>query len=150
MRGTLRTPCFPHLDFAVFTPLFYSEHAMNPDIRVEVQPAFVPEQSDAETRRYVFSYSITIRHFGGVPARLQNRHWIITDGNGGQREVRGPGVVGQHPRLSPGEAFRYTSGAVLETQIGSMYGSYEFADDAGLRFLVDIPAFTLAVPNVLQ
>jgi ApaG protein len=121
-----------------------------PEIRVDVETAFVPEQSDAESRRYVFAYTITIRHLGGAAARLLNRHWIITDGNGGQREVRGPGVVGEHPHLSSGEQYRYSSGSILETQIGSMQGSYEFIDDAGVTFEVPIPAFTLAVPNVLH
>ncbi len=120
------------------------------DIRVHVETAFVPEQSDAESRRYVFAYTITLSHHAGVPARLANRHWIITDGNGTQREVRGPGVVGEHPHLSLGEHFRYSSGAVLDTQIGSMQGSYEFVADDGESFLVPIPAFTLAMPNVLH
>ena len=121
-----------------------------PEIRVEVDCAFLPEQSDAESRRYVFAYTITISHLRGTPARLLNRHWIITDGNGGRREVRGPGVVGEHPHLSAGEQYRYTSGSVLDTQIGSMQGSYEFIADDGETFLVPIPAFTLAMPNVLH
>lgn len=122
----------------------------SPDIRVTVVTAFLPEQSDADSRRYAFAYTITISHHGGEPAQLLNRHWVITDGNGGRREVKGPGVVGEHPRLASGEQFRYSSGAVIETQIGSMQGSYEFVGDSGTSYDVPIPAFTLAMPNVLH
>ena len=119
-------------------------------IVVTVATAFLPQESDAAARRFVFGYTITIANASERGAKLLNRYWIITDGDGGEREVRGPGVVGEQPYLRPGEQFRYTSGAILTTQIGSMRGSYEFADDAGVAFTVPIPAFTLAVPNVLH
>ena len=38
------------------------------DIRVLVETVFVPEQSDAESRRYVFAYTITLSHHAGPPA----------------------------------------------------------------------------------
>lgn len=124
--------------------------AARQSIVVTVVPAFMPDESDMAAKRYVFAYTITIANSSGRAAKLLNRHWIITDGDGGEREVRGPGVVGEQPYLRPGEQFRYTSGAILTTQIGSMHGSYEFSDDDGASFLVPIPMFTLAVPNVLH
>ena len=84
-------------------------------IRVDVDTSYLEEQSDPKERRYVFSYTITIRNEGSVPARLLARHWIITDSNGKVQEVRGDGVVGEQPYLKPGQGFRYSSGAVLET-----------------------------------
>ena len=117
---------------------------------VDVATFYVSEQSDPASNRFAFGYSITIRNIGTVAATLRSRHWIITNGNGERQDVRGPGVVGQQPHLAPGEQFEYTSGAMLATEIGSMYGSYEFEDAAGQRFCVPIPAFTLAVPNVLH
>ena len=119
-------------------------------IVVTVATAFVAEESDAAAQRFVFGYTITIANRSQRAAKLLNRHWIITDGDGGQQEVRGPGVVGEQPYLRPGEQFRYTSGAILTTQIGSMHGSYEFTDDDGVSFSVPIPVFTLAVPNALH
>jgi ApaG protein len=119
-------------------------------IRVQVETAYVDEQSDPNERRYVFSYTITIRNEGAVPARLLTRHWIITDANGKVQEVRGDGVVGEQPHLKPGQGFRYSSGAVLETPVGAMQGSYEMIDDEGQRFDAPIQPFRLAMPGILQ
>ena len=119
-------------------------------IRVEVETSYVDEQSDPGERRYVFSYTITIRNEGAVPARLLTRHWIITDANGKVQEVRGDGVVGEQPHLKPGQGFRYSSGAVLETPVGAMQGSYEMIDDDGQRFDAPIEPFRLAMPGIVQ
>jgi ApaG protein len=119
-------------------------------IRVEVETSYLDEQSDPNERRYVFSYTITIRNEGPVPARLLTRHWIITDANGKVQEVRGDGVVGEQPHLKPGQGFRYSSGAVLETPVGAMQGSYEMIGDDGQRFDAPILPFRLAMPGILQ
>ncbi|HWP94995.1 MAG TPA: Co2+/Mg2+ efflux protein ApaG [Gammaproteobacteria bacterium] len=120
------------------------------NILVDVATAYVDAQSDPEHGRYVFAYTITIRNAGTVPARLLTRHWIITDANGKVQEVRGEGVVGEQPYLKPGEGFRYSSGAVLETPVGSMQGSYQMLADDGRRFDAPIAPFRLAMPGVLH
>jgi ApaG protein len=119
-------------------------------IRVDVDTSYLEEQSDPKERRYVFSYTITIRNEGSVPARLLTRHWIITDSNGKVQEVRGDGVVGEQPYLKPGQGFRYSSGAVLETPVGAMQGSYQMVTDEGEQFDAPIAAFRLAMPGLLQ
>ena len=119
-------------------------------IRIDVDTAYVPEQSDPRADRYVFAYTITISNQGELPAKLMTRHWIITDANGRESEVRGDGVVGEQPHLNPGEGFRYSSGAVLETPVGSMRGSYQMVDDEGHEFDAPIAPFTLAVPGSLN
>ncbi|HET9390226.1 MAG TPA: Co2+/Mg2+ efflux protein ApaG [Steroidobacteraceae bacterium] len=119
-------------------------------IRIDVQTAYLVEQSDPGERRYVFSYTITIRNEGSVPAKLLTRHWVITDANGKVQEVRGDGVVGEQPHLKPGQGFRYSSGAVLETPVGVMQGSYQMETDEGTRFDAPIAAFRLAMPGILQ
>jgi ApaG protein len=119
-------------------------------IRVEVRTAFLPEQSAPQDQRYVFSYTITIHNEGEVAARLLTRHWIITDSNGKVQEVRGSGVVGEQPHLKPGQAFRYSSGAVIETPVGAMHGSYQMLGDDGAKFDAPIPPFRLAMPGVLN
>jgi len=119
-------------------------------IRIEVETAYLDEQSDPKERRYVFSYTITIRNEGLVPARLLTRHWVITDANGKVQEVRGDGVVGEQPHLKPGQGFRYSSGAILETPVGAMQGSYEMVTDDGMRFDAPIAAFRLALPGIVQ
>ncbi len=117
---------------------------------IDVDARFLDEQSVPEEDRYVFAYTIHIRNQGKVPARLLGRHWLITDGNGKVREVVGEGVVGEQPWLRPGEGFQYTSGAVLETDIGTMRGSYDVLADDGTRFAAPIPAFTLSIPRTLH
>jgi ApaG protein len=127
-----------------------SETGAHGPISISVQTAYLPEQSEPEAERFVFSYTITIRNDGPGPARLLNRHWVITDANGEVQEVRGEGVVGEQPYLRPGESFRYTSGTVLGTPVGSMEGAYEMVADNGDRFLAPIAAFSLSVPRTLH
>lgn len=119
-------------------------------IRVDVETAYLSEQSDPGERRFVFSYTITIRNEGRVPARLVTRHWLITDANGKTQEVRGDGVVGEQPHLKPGQGFRYSSGAVIETPVGAMQGSYQMVGDDGAQFDAPIAPFRLAIPGVLH
>jgi len=82
---------------------------------VEVAPRFLDDQSAPEDGRFAFAYTIRIRNSGRVAARLVARHWRITDAEGRVEHVDGDGVVGEHPRLRPGEDFRYTSGVMLGT-----------------------------------
>ena len=119
-------------------------------INVEIMPAYIADQSDPSNDHYVFSYTVTIRNEGNRPARLLTRHWIITDGDGQVQEVHGEGVIGEQPRLSPGEHFEYTSGTFMNTPVGTMHGSYQMITDAGETFDAEIPNFTLAVPNTLH
>ncbi|ANQ84039.1 Co2+/Mg2+ efflux protein ApaG [Azoarcus olearius] len=119
-------------------------------IEVEAVAEYVEAQSNPEDDHYVFAYNITIRNTGTVAARLVSRHWVITDGTGHVQEVHGQGVVGEQPLLAPGESFRYTSGSVLETAVGTMHGSYQMEASDGHRFDAPIPAFMLAMPRVLH
>ena len=119
-------------------------------ISVAVQTRFLDEQSAPDDNRYVFAYTIRIANDGEVPAKLLTRHWIITDANGKVQEVRGDGVVGEQPHLKPGEEFRYTSGAVLETAVGTMRGSYQMLADDGHRFDAPIAQFTLSIPRTVH
>lgn len=120
------------------------------EIRIQVATDYIDEQSEPDSDRYVFAYTITISNAGAVPARLVSRHWVITDANGKVQEVSGDGVVGEQPHLNPGEEFRYSSGAVLETPVGAMQGMYRMEADNGVNFDAPIAPFTLAVPGVLH
>jgi ApaG protein len=119
-------------------------------IGIDVRTAYLDDQSEPRDRRYVFAYTITIRNEGQVAARLMTRHWIITDADGRVQEVRGDGVVGEQPHLEPGQGFRYSSGAIIETPVGVMHGSYQMLADDGERFDAPIAPFRLAKPGVLQ
>jgi ApaG protein len=120
------------------------------NIKVKVATGFIEDQSDVKQGRYVFAYTVTIHNAGSIPAKLLARHWIITDSNGKVQEVRGDGVVGEQPHLRPGRGFQYTSGAVLETPVGTMRGSYRMLADDGTEFDAEIAAFILSIPRVLH
>lgn len=127
---------------------------MNPDkkqeIHVDTNTSFITSSSDPEAARYVFAYTITIENKGNIGAKLLSRHWVITDSNGKIQEVHGEGVIGEQPYLKPGEKYQYTSGAVIETSVGAMQGSYEMQDDEGEKFNAIIDPFSLSVPRVLH
>ena len=118
--------------------------------RVTVLSRYAEDQSEPELAGYAFAYTVTIENQGAVAARLLTRHWVITDAHGRTIEVRGEGVVGEQPYLRPGEGFRYTSGTLIETPVGSMEGSYRLRADDGTEFDAPIPAFMLAMPRTLH
>lgn len=119
-------------------------------IEVSATTEYLEQESEPERDRYVFTYTITIVNRGLVAAKLISRHWIITDANGHEQQVRGEGVVGEQPMLGPNEGFRYTSGVVLDTPIGAMYGSYQMLAEDGTKFDAKIAPFSLANRRLLH
>jgi ApaG protein len=119
-------------------------------INVDVNTAYLADQSDPSSDRYVFAYTVTISNAGTASAQLISRHWIITDAENVVQEVKGLGVVGEQPLLQPGESFEYTSGTALATPVGTMRGTYQMVAEDGNKFDAEIPQFTLAMPRVLH
>lgn len=119
-------------------------------IVVEAASRFIREKSSPSQNRYVFAYTITIANQGEKSAKLLSRQWLIMDSNGKTQEIRGDGVTGKQPYLKPGDVFRYTSGAVIETAVGVMEGNYLFVEDDGCQFIAPIPKFTLSIPRTLH
>lgn len=144
----------PHIDQLALRVEILSNKPMSSariyQISVSSVAQFLPEQSDIESGRYVFSYTITLRNTGNVAAQLISRHWIITDSDQRIQEVRGLGVVGHQPLLQPGETFEYSSGCVIATPVGTMRGSYQMVSEDGTSFDAPIPEFTLSIPRVLH
>ena len=124
--------------------------ALSDGIRVEVRSDYRPDRSDPRQRRWLFTYTVTIRNEGGSPAQLVSRRWLITDGSGRREKVEGDGVVGRQPRLEPGQSFEYTSFCVLPTSHGSMRGTYQMVRDDGASFDAEIAPFSLVVPGTLN
>jgi ApaG protein len=124
--------------------------ALTRGIRVEVSSEFLPQHSDASSRRFAFSYTVQISNESDQTVQLRSRYWHILHGNGRREEARGPGVVGEQPVLRPGEGFEYSSGCVLSAPHGTMHGTYEMLGENGSRFEVEIPAFALAAPHALN
>src|ERR1041385_4544863 len=116
-------------------------------IRVAAGAIFAPAESEPDDRRYVFDYNILIANNSDAPVQLLSRRWIIIDAVGRREEVEGPGVVGQTPRIEPGQAFKYQSHCPLKTSWGTMEGSYTMRRDNGETFEVQIGRFYLRVPK---
>ncbi|ADD75849.1 ApaG protein [Pantoea sp. PA1] len=114
-------------------------------VSLHVQSLYVASQSSPEDERYVFAYTVTIRNVGRSSVQLLRRYWLITNGNGRETEVQGEGVIGEQPHIAPGNEYQYTSGAVLETPMGTMQGHYVMVDEQGDEFHVEIPVFRLAI-----
>jgi ApaG protein len=112
-------------------------------IRVGATAYYLPDESDPDIRKYVFGYTIVVKNEGDAPAQLISRHWVIIDALGRRGDVEGPGVIGQTPRLDPGEAFKYQSFCPLRTDWGTMEGTYTMRRDDGSTFDVNIGRFYL-------
>lgn len=121
--------------------------AVTRSIVVEVEPFYVEERSDPERSRYFWAYRVTIENRSDEFVQLLSRYWHITDGAGRVEEVRGAGVVGDQPELNPGDSYQYTSGCPLSTSSGIMVGRYTMRNDRDELFDVDIPAFSLDMPD---
>jgi ApaG protein len=117
---------------------------------VNVETAYLLDQSNPDNNQYAFAYTVTISNVGSMTAQLISRHWIITDANNQVQEIKGLGVVGAQPLLQPGQQFQYTSGTLLATPIGSMRGTYKVVAEDGTLFDAEIESFTLAVPKMLN
>lgn len=132
------------------TKLANTSRAVTNGVLVEVRSQYLDEQSQPTLRRFVFAYEITISNTGSEVVQLRSRHWIITNGMGEVQEVKGPGVVGEQPVLSPGGSFRYTSGAVLTTARGTMRGTYQMHRADGAVFDAEVAEFLLERPYSLN
>ncbi|MDT1010781.1 Co2+/Mg2+ efflux protein ApaG [Plesiomonas shigelloides] len=119
-------------------------------VSVEVQPAYVEAQSAPELARFVFTYTVTLHNQSALTLQLRRRYWLLTDANGQQTDIEGEGVVGEQPVLAPGSCYRYTSGTVLPTPVGTLQGYYLMSTPDGHTYQVPIPVFRLAIPHLIQ
>src|SRR6266567_6317164 len=117
------------------------------NIEVSVTSQYLTDRSSPETGEYFWAYTIEITNRGAETVQLKTRHWRITDATGRLQEVRGAGVVGKQPVIKPGQNYEYTSGVPLPTPSGFMVGTYGMVTDAGEPFDIDIPAFSLDLPQ---
>ncbi|MBN3572756.1 Co2+/Mg2+ efflux protein ApaG [Vibrio neptunius] len=122
----------------------------NPCIKVQVHTKYISEQSQPDSKRYVFAYIITIKNLSNQTVKLVSRRWLITDANGKQMTVEGDGVVGQQPFIPGSDEYTYSSGTALETPVGVMQGQYILLDEKGREFITEIEPFRLALPNILN
>ena len=119
-------------------------------IKIDVITEYLLHESEPEEAEFVFRYTITITNESNHTVKLLSRHWVITDGENQVEHVQGDGVIGQQPTIAPGTSYTYSSGCILPTPVGSMYGSYQMQAEDGQLFDAPISPFTLAVPNTVH
>ena len=124
--------------------------AITRNIRVSVETEYAPASSNAQRNKWAFLYTVRLTNEGRETVKLLSRHWIITDGMGDVKEVKGPGVIGEYPVLEPGDTFEYTSGCELTTPFGSMRGTYQMVNDKEEPFDIEIPQFRLTAPYTVH
>lgn len=123
---------------------------MSEAIRIQVKSQYLAESSQPAQQKYAFAYHISIENVGNEAVQLLNRYWLITDADGKKTEVHGAGVVGKQPVITPDDTYEYSSGAILETPVGTMQGYYEMQTADGSLFRAPIPLFSLVVPNLIN
>lgn len=126
------------------------EKIISPNFEIHSQAKYLESESKPESDYHFFSYKMRITNKSNFAAQLMSRHWIITDGHGKVEEVRGAGVVGQQPKILPGESFEYESACPLTTKSGSMRGFYQFMGKQGQTFEIEVPEFFLIAPSALH
>lgn len=122
----------------------------NSEFKITTTSVFVDSESEPQLQRYFFAYKVSIKNVGSCTAQLMSRHWIITDALGHIEEVRGPGVVGLQPKITGGQSFEYDSACPLRTSSGSMKGFFQFVDESGETFDIEIPEFFLIAPTAVH
>lgn len=123
---------------------------MDQPIIVKVDTEYLRQESEPENSRFVFAYQITILNRGNEATQLISRHWVVTDGNEAKKVYRGMGVVGEQPLITSGQSYKYTSGIVLDTPVGTMQGHYSMRDPQGRSYDVPIEPFLLSTPNTVN
>jgi ApaG protein len=123
------------------TPFFHKE---SHGIRVTVRPVYLRDQSEPSQNHYVFAYFVRIENVSERIAQLMSRRWLIHDSSGEDIEVKGEGVVGEQPILTPGAVHEYQSFCILKSGEGFMEGHYNFLCPDGSTFQAEIPRFILS------
>ncbi len=98
-----------------------------------------PEQPHA------FIYYLTIQNSSDRTVTLLGRKWIVQHADSTQLVVEGDKIVGETPRLDPGEKFSYNSYHVTHCD-AAVHGSFHGVDEQGRHIFVRIPKFDLRIP----
>ena len=115
-------------------------------LRVSVDEVeYVPTLDAPPDRPHPFVYFITIHNRSTETVFIRGRKWVVTDRQGCKIVVEGDGVVGQFPRLAPGEQFSYNSYHVIGSD-SAAEGAFLGVDEAGRPFITRIPRFEMHVP----
>ncbi|RME68831.1 MAG: ApaG domain [Verrucomicrobia bacterium] len=96
---------------------------------------------------HAFVYHLTIRNNSNRTIRLLGRKWVVEDADGNHRVIEGDRIVGQTPKLAPGEAFSYNS-FHLTAGNARARGSFHGVDEFGNKIHVCTPVLEMIVPGL--
>ena len=120
-------------------------------IKVSVESSFEGTYYKESKLHYAFEYSVKIENQSKELVQLDSRHWVILDSLNEEETVDGEGVIGKKPVLKPGQSHTYTSGCLLASPYGAMYGYYRMINlKSTKKFNVMIPVFKLSAPFSLN
>lgn len=120
-------------------------------IKVSVESSFEGTYYKESKLHYAFEYSVKIENQSKELVQLDSRHWVILDSLNEEETVDGEGVIGKKPVLKPGQSHTYTSGCLLASPYGAMYGYYRMINlNSTKKFNVMIPVFKLSTPFSLN
>ncbi len=95
---------------------------------------------------HAFVYFITIRNASDRTVMLLGRKWVIEHADGTRLVIEGDKIVGETPRLAPGEQFSYNSKHICGADARAR-GSFHGIDEQGRRVHVILPPFDLTIPH---
>ena len=120
-------------------------------IKVSIESSFEGTYYKESKLHYAFEYSVKIENQSKELVQLDSRHWVILDSLNEEETVDGEGVIGKKPVLKPGQSHTYTSGCLLASPYGAMYGYYRMINlNSTKKFNVMIPVFKLSAPFSLN
>jgi ApaG protein len=129
---------------------------MNPDFlepkKLTVTVDRVMYHAQASTppdRPHCFVYFISIHNDTDRDFTVMGRKWVVTNSEGELTVLEGDGVVGQFPKIEPGEKFSYNSFHLLDTHSAVAEGSYLGVDSDGRKVVTRIPRFEMIVPPMI-
>ena len=115
-------------------------------LRVSIdQVLYMPQLDAPEDQPFPFAYFITITNGSDEIVTLKGRKWVVTDAENCCIVVEGDGIVGQNPRLEPGESFTYNSYHVIRSD-SVAEGAYIGLTADGEPIITRIPRFEMKVP----
>lgn len=96
---------------------------------------------------HAFVYFITIHNGSDRTVTLLGRKWVVLHEDGSRLVIEGDRIVGETPRLAPGEDFSYNSYHVTGCS-ATAQGAFHGVDEHGARIHVVLAPFEMIVPRV--
>lgn len=99
-----------------------------------------------EETPHAFIYYITIRNNSDRAVTFLRRKWVVESADGAKLVIEGDRIVGETPRLEPGQTFSYNSYHVTN-QNAVASGSFHGLDVFDEPVFVRIPPFEMSIPH---